>query len=140
MESNGGILPKLIAIVGPTGVGKTDLSEQIVRYIDSEIVSIDSRQIYRKMDIGTAKPTSTERKKLKHYLIDEILPISDDEAMDIGRRLAKEEGLLSGVSSGAAVAAALKIGAREDMKGKRLVVILPSFGERYLSTSMFSGI
>ncbi|WP_320666551.1 cysteine synthase A [Prochlorococcus sp. MIT 1307] len=77
---------------------------------------------------------------LDKSLIDEILPISDDEAMEIGRRLAKEEGLLSGVSSGAAVAAALKIGAREDMQGKRLVVILPSFGERYLSTSMFSGI
>ena len=77
---------------------------------------------------------------LDQSLIDEILPISDDEAMEIGRRLAREEGLLSGVSSGAAVAAALKIGTREEMRGKRIVVILPSFGERYLSTSMFSAI
>ena len=77
---------------------------------------------------------------LDQSLIDEIIPISDDEAMDIGRRLAKEEGLLSGVSSGAAVAAALKVGARKDMDGKTLLVILPSFGERYLSTEMFSGI
>ncbi len=79
-------------------------------------------------------------KVLDKSLIDEILQISDYEAMDIGRRLAKEEGLLSGVSSGAAVSAALKIGAREEMKGKRLIVILPSFGERYLSTSMFNAI
>ena len=50
MESNSRILPKLIAIVGPTGIGKTALSEQIIRYIDSEIVSIDSRQIYRNID------------------------------------------------------------------------------------------
>ena len=75
---------------------------------------------------------------LDQSLIDEIIKISDNEAMDIGRRLAKEEGLLSGISSGAAVAAALKIGARKEMDGKRLVVILPSFGERYLSTSMFN--
>ena len=71
-------------------------------------------------------------------LIDEILPVSDQEAMEVGRRLAKEEGLLSGVSSGAVVAAALRIGQRPEMAGKRVVVILASFGERYLSTPMFS--
>ncbi|QNI77696.1 cysteine synthase A [Synechococcus sp. MVIR-18-1] len=71
-------------------------------------------------------------------LIDEILGVSDQEAMEIGRRLAKEEGLLSGVSSGAAVAAALRLGQRPEMAGKRIVVILASFGERYLSTPMFS--
>ncbi len=70
--------------------------------------------------------------------IDEIIKINDNEAMEIGRRLAKEEGLLSGVSSGAAVAAALKIGSKTEFQAKRLVVILPSFGERYLSTSMFT--
>ncbi len=72
--------------------------------------------------------------------IDEVIRISDHEAMDIGRRLAKEEGLLSGVSSGAAVAAALKVGNRPEFANKRLVVILPSFGERYLSTTMFTSI
>ena len=72
--------------------------------------------------------------------IDEVIRINDDEAMEIGRRLAKEEGLLSGVSSGAAVAAALKIGKRSEFTEKRLVVILPSFGERYLSTTMFTSI
>jgi cysteine synthase A len=73
-----------------------------------------------------------------HSLIDEILGVSDQEAMDVGRRLAREEGLLSGVSSGAAVAAALRLGQRPEMAGKRIVVILASFGERYLSTPMFS--
>ena len=72
--------------------------------------------------------------------IDEVIKINDSEAMDIGRRLAKEEGLLSGVSSGAAVAAALKIGNQTAFTDKRLVVILPSFGERYLSTTMFTSI
>ena len=74
------------------------------------------------------------------HQIDEVIQINDHEAMDIGRRLAKEEGLLSGVSSGAAVAAALKIGCKSEFKDKRLVVILPSFGERYLSTTMFTSI
>ncbi len=73
-------------------------------------------------------------------LINQIIQVTDKEAMDIGRRLAKEEGLLCGVSSGAAVAAALKIGSAKDMSQKRLVVVLPSFGERYLSTPMFSSI
>ena len=72
--------------------------------------------------------------------IDEVIRINDNEAMDIGRRLAKEEGLLSGVSSGAAVAAALKVGKKIEFANKRLVVILPSFGERYLSTTMFTSI
>ena len=71
-------------------------------------------------------------------LIDEIVGVSDQEAMEVGRRLAREEGLLSGVSSGAAVAAALRLGQRAEMAGKRIVVILASFGERYLSTPMFS--
>jgi cysteine synthase A len=71
-------------------------------------------------------------------LIDEILGVTDQDAMEVGRRLAREEGLLSGVSSGAAVAAALRLGERPEMAGKRIVVILASFGERYLSTPMFS--
>jgi len=72
--------------------------------------------------------------------INEVIQINENEAMEIGRRLAKEEGLLSGVSSGAAVAAALKIGSKSEFNNKRLVVILPSFGERYLSTTMFTSI
>ncbi len=72
--------------------------------------------------------------------IDQVIRVHDQDAMEIGRRLAKEEGLLSGVSSGAAVAAALEIGKNPEYSSKRLVVILPSFGERYLSTDMFTSI
>ena len=70
--------------------------------------------------------------------VDEIVPVDDDDAMEIGRRLAREEGLLCGVSSGAAVAVALRVGQRPEMEGRRLVVVLASYGERYLSTPMFS--
>ena len=75
---------------------------------------------------------------LETNLINEIIPISDKEAIETGRLLAREEGLLSGISSGAAVSAALKVGARPEMLKKRLVIVLPSFGERYLSTAMFN--
>ncbi len=76
-------------------------------------------------------------KVLKTELIDEIIQIDDDEAFYYGRLLAKMEGLLSGISSGAALAATIKIGQRKELINKRLIVILPSFGERYLSTAMF---
>ncbi len=77
-------------------------------------------------------------KVLDKSLIDEILEVDDLDAIEAGRELARQEGLLSGVSSGAAVSAALKIGKRPEMASKRLVIILPSFGERYLSTAMFN--
>ena len=73
-------------------------------------------------------------------IIDEIVTVSNDESFDTSRMLAKSEGILCGISSGAAMAAALNVAKRRGSKGKCMVVILPSTGERYISTELFSGI
>jgi cysteine synthase len=75
---------------------------------------------------------------LKVDLIDEVIAVTDDEAIDFGRRLAREEGLLSGISTGAALAAAIKVAQKLENKDKLIVMIQPSFGERYLSTPLFA--
>ncbi|MBE9091756.1 cysteine synthase A [Microcystis aeruginosa LEGE 11464] len=77
---------------------------------------------------------------LRTDLIDEVITVSDEEAFQFGRRLAKEEGLLSGISSGANLCAAIQLAQRPENEGKLIVVIQPSFGERYLSTLMFQNI
>ncbi|MEX2616144.1 MAG: cysteine synthase A [Alphaproteobacteria bacterium] len=73
-------------------------------------------------------------------LIDEVISIANETAFRTARRLASLEGLPVGISSGAAVAAALEVAARPDMAGKRILVIIPSFAERYLSTPLFDGV
>ena len=74
---------------------------------------------------------------LKIEAIDEVIQVTDQQAIEYGRRLAREEGLLSGISSGAALFAAIEVGRRLENKGKLIVMIQPSFGERYLSTPLF---
>ena len=79
-------------------------------------------------------------KILDRSLIDEVVLVGDEEALDWARRAAREEGILVGISSGAALAAADKVASREEMAGRLVVVIIPSFAERYLSTRLFEGI
>ena len=72
--------PLVIALVGPTASGKTDLAIEIAKYFNMRIHNIDSRQIYKEMDIGTAKPTKTQQKEIKHYLINLTNP---DQAINV---------------------------------------------------------
>ena len=73
-------------------------------------------------------------------VIDEIITVENDDAFDTARRMAREEGLLVGISEGAAVWAAVQVARRPENAGKLIVVIVPSFGERYLSTKLFEGL
>jgi cysteine synthase A len=73
-------------------------------------------------------------------IYDEIVRVKNDDAMETARRMAKEEGLLVGISSGAAMWAGLQVATRAENKGKLVVVIIPSFGERYLSTPLFANL
>ncbi len=75
---------------------------------------------------------------LNTRVIDEVVTVTNEEAFEVARDLAKSEGILCGISSGAAVSAALRVAARPENKGKQLVAILPSTGERYLSTELFA--
>jgi len=77
-------LPTILVIVGPTGSGKTSLALTIAKRTPAEILSADSRQVYRYLTIGTAKPSAAELKEAKHYFIDEILPDQHFSAGEFG--------------------------------------------------------
>ncbi len=77
---------------------------------------------------------------LDRKVVDEIITISNETAFETARKVARLEGIPVGISSGAAIAAALEVGARPEMAGKMIVAIIPSFAERYLSTALFEGL
>jgi tRNA dimethylallyltransferase len=87
---------KLLVLCGPTAVGKTELSLQIAENFSCEIVGVDSMQVYRYMDIGTAKPTTAERSRIKHYLIDVVDP---DDNYTLGRFIKDAEEAIETIYS-----------------------------------------
>ncbi|WP_067224696.1 cysteine synthase A [Stappia indica] len=125
-----------------TGVGsvlkerKPGLHVVAVEPADSPILSGGNPGPHKIQGIGAGFVPGV----LDKSVYDEVVTVSNDEAFEMARKVARTEGLPVGISSGAALAAALKVGARPDMKGKRIVVIIPSFAERYLSTALFEGL
>jgi cysteine synthase A len=125
-----------------TGVGefirakKPDFKIIAVEPSDSPVLSGGKPGPHKLQGIGTGFVPDV----LKRELINEVLQATLDESLDIARRMAKEEGIFIGISGGAAVSQALKVAHREENAGKVIVVIVPDFGERYLSTVLFQGL
>lgn len=125
-----------------TGIGsvlkarKADLKMIAVEPEDSPVLSGGAGGAHKIQGIGAGFVPGN----MQSDLIDEIVTIGNETAFETARQLARLEGIPGGISSGAAMAAALEIGARSGMADKNIVVILPSFAERYLSTALFEGL
>ncbi|MCG5235161.1 cysteine synthase A [Xanthobacter oligotrophicus] len=125
-----------------TGIGqvlkprKASLKMIAVEPEDSPVLSGGSPGPHKIQGIGAGFVPEV----LDRSIIDEVVTVGNQTAFDTARALARYEGIPGGISSGAAVAAALEIAVRDDMAGKSIVVIVPSFAERYLSTALFEGL
>ncbi|MCQ2005612.1 cysteine synthase A [Rhizobium sp. NRK18] len=125
-----------------TGVGqvlkskKPDVKVVAVEPADSPVLSGGNPGPHKIQGIGAgfAPPI------LDTHVYDEVVTVTNDEAFSLAREVARLEGLPVGISSGAALTAAIKVGSREENAGKTIVVIIPSFAERYLSTALFDGL
>ena len=123
-----------------TGVGETlkarkpSLKAVAVEPADSAILSGKPKGAHLIQGIGAGFVPQV----LNTRIYDEIIPVTNDDAIETARRMATHEGLLVGISSGAATWAALQVAARPENKDRLIVVIIPSFGERYLSTALYS--
>ena len=128
--------------IGSAGVGEVlkkrnpDFKVVAVEPDTSAVLSGEAKGPHKIQGIGAGFVPSI----LNTKIYDEIIRVKDEDAFDIARRMAREEGLLVGISSGAATWAALQVARRPENKGKVIVVIIPSFGERYLSTPLFANL
>jgi cysteine synthase A len=143
-QDTDGRLDVFVAGVGTggtiTGVGQVlkprlpDLRIVAVEPADSPVLSGGKPGPHKIQGIGAGFVPGV----LDMSLVDEIIPVTNDEALVMARRVPVEEGILVGISSGAAIHAALQVAGRPESAGKRIVVIVPSYGERYLSTALFA--
>lgn len=145
-EDSGGKIDAIVAGVGTGGTitgssrflkGKNaDFKSIAVEPSTSPVIGGGSPGKHRIQGIGAGFVP----KNLDTSIVDEVVTVDDEEAFDWARRLASEEGIMAGISSGANICAAAKVAARPEMKGKRIVTIMCSLGERYLSTPLFGGL
>jgi cysteine synthase A len=145
-EDAGGDIDAMVAGVGTggtiTGVARyikarnPDFKAIVVEPKNSPVISGGRPGKHRIQGIGAGFVP----KNLDTALVDEVIQVDDDDAFDWGRRLAQHEGIMAGISSGANMWAAAQVAARPEFKGKRIVTIMCSLGERYLSTPLFGGL
>ena len=145
-EDSGGNIDAIVAGVGTggtiTGVSRyikpknSDFKAIAVEPVDSPVIGGGKPGPHKIQGIGAGFIPQN----LDTSLVDETVTVSNEEAFQWARRLAREEGIMGGISSGANMCAAAKVAARPEFAGKRIVVIMPSLGERYLSTPLFEGL
>jgi cysteine synthase A len=145
-EDSGGNIDAIVAGVGTggtiTGVARyikgknADFKAIAVEPADSPVIGGGKPGPHKIQGIGAGFIPQN----LDTSLVDEAVSVSNEEAFQWARRLAREEGIMGGIGSGANMCAAAKVAARPEFAGKRIVVIMPSLGERYLSTPLFEGL
>jgi cysteine synthase A len=151
-EDTGGIVDVLVSGVGTggtiTGVSRYIKGEKKHSLLTVAVEPISSPVITQTLDKEPVKPGPHKIQgigagfvpdNLDLSMVDRVEQVSNEESIELARRLASEEGILSGISCGAAVAAAIRLAKEPEMEGKTIVVVLPDAGERYLSSALFEG-
>jgi cysteine synthase len=151
-EDTGGVVDVLVSGVGTggtiTGVSRYIKGEKKHPMLAVAVEPTSSAVITQTLENEQVKPGPHKiqgigagfvPENLDLSMVDRVEQVTNEESIDMARRLASEEGILSGISCGAAVAAAIRLGKEPEMEGKTIVVVLPDAGERYLSSALFEG-